>query len=121
VGVVVFAQRRDDAAKCDRSRTQLFSAGLKHQAPDTLVRAVVDSCREPEDVAVAAAGVIASGRPGAGATMARAAVARGPHEYAAWAALSRALKTSDPAGSARAARHAEALNPRWRAPAAAGP
>lgn len=119
--VLVFAHRRSDAAACDGARTALFHAGLGRAAPASTVRTVVDRCRDPEEIAVAAAGVTASGHPDVAATMARRAIAAGPKEFAAWAALSQALVRSDPAGSARAARRAEALNPRWRPAASAGP
>lgn len=118
VAVVIFAHRRADAVTCDSSRTALFSAGLRHAAPADLVRDVIGTCRDPEKIAVAAAGVRASGHPDVAAAMARKAIAAGPREFAAWAALSQALQRDDPAGAARAARRAEALNPRWRA---AGP
>ncbi len=118
VAVVVFAHRRADAATCDSSRTALFSAGLRHAAPVGTVRDVVETCRDPEEIAVAAAGVNASGHPDVAAAMARKAIAAGPREFAAWAALSQALARSDPAGATRAARRAAALNPRWRPPAA---
>jgi hypothetical protein len=120
VGVVVFAHRRADAATCDRSRTALFSAGLRHIAPAATVRDVIDACRDPEEIAVAAAGVTAAGHPEVAASMARAAIERGPREFAAWAALAQALRRDDPVGAARAARRAEALNPRWRPSAAQG-
>jgi hypothetical protein len=116
VAVVVFAHRRADAATCDRSRTALFSAGLRHTAPAGTVDDVVDTCRDPEEIAVAAAGVNAAGHPDVAAAMARKAIAAGPREFAAWAALSQALARDDPAGAARAARRAQALNPRWRPP-----
>jgi hypothetical protein len=116
VGVVVFAHRRADAATCDSARTALFSAGLRHTAPAATVREVVDACRDPEEIAVAAAGVNAAGHPDVAAAMARKAIAAGPREFAAWAALSQALARDDPAGAARAARRAQALNPRWRPP-----
>ena len=113
---MVFAGRRADAVTCDSSRTALYSAGLQHTAPADSVRDVLRTCRDPEEIAVAAAGVRASGHPDVAATMARRAIAAGPREFAAWAALSQALARDDPAGAARAARRAEALNPRWRAP-----
>jgi hypothetical protein len=116
VAVVVFAHRRADAATCDSSRTALFSAGLRHTAPADTVRDVVERCRDPEEIAVAAAGVRAAGHPDVAAAMARKAIAAGPREFAAWAALSQALARDDPAGAALAARRAQALNPRWRAP-----
>lgn len=116
VAVVVFAHRRADAATCDSARTALFSAGLRHAVPAGTVREVVRTCRDPEEIAVAAAGVTAAGHPDVAAAMARKAIAAGPREFAAWAALSQALAREDPAGAARAARRAEALNPRWRPP-----
>ncbi len=116
VAVVVFTHRRADAATCDRARTALFSDGLRHTAPAATVRDVVDTCADPEEIAVAAAGVSASGHPDVAAAMARKAIAAGPREFAAWAALAQALARDDPAGAARAARRAEALNPRWRPP-----
>ena len=116
VAVVVFAHRRAEAATCDSSRTALFSAALRHAAPADTVDDVVRTCRDPEEIAVAAAGVTASGHPDVAAAMARKAIAAGPHEFVAWAALSQALAQDDPAGSARAARRAKALNPRWRPP-----
>jgi hypothetical protein len=116
VAVVVFAHRRAEAATCDSSRTALFSAALRHAAPADTVRDVVRTCRDPEEIAVAAAGVSASGHPDIAVAMARKAIAAGPREFVAWAALSQALARDDPAGSARAARRAEALNPRWRPP-----
>jgi hypothetical protein len=123
VAVVVFAHRRADAATCDSARTALFQAALRHEAPAGTVGDVVRACRDPEEIAVAAAGVTASGHPDLAAAMARKAIAAGPREFVAWAALSEALARNDPAGAARAARRAKALNPRWRpstrAPAAA--
>jgi hypothetical protein len=116
VAIVVFAHRRADAATCDSSRTALFSAGLRHTAPARVVRDVVERCRDPEEIAVAAAGVSAAGHPDVAAAMARRAIVAGPREFAAWAALSQALARDDPSGSARAARRAQALNPRWRVP-----
>jgi hypothetical protein len=116
IAVVVFAHRRADAATCDSSRTALFSAALRHAAPAETVRDVVRTCRDSEQIAVAAAGVTASGHPDVAAAMARKAIAAGPREFVAWAALSQALARDDPAGSARAARRARALNPRWRPP-----
>jgi hypothetical protein len=116
VAVVVFAHRRADAVTCDSSRTVLFQAALRHTAPADTVRDVVDTCRDPEQIAVAAAGVTASGHPDVAAAMARKAIAAGPREFVAWAALSQALARDDPAGAARAARRAKALNPRWRPP-----
>ncbi|HEV7493126.1 hypothetical protein [Baekduia sp.] len=116
VAVVVFAHRRAEAATCDRARAALFSDGLRHAAPAGTVRDVVDACADPEEIAVAAAGVSASGHPDVAAAMARSAIAAGPREFAAWAALAQALGRDDPAGAARAARRAEALNPRWRPP-----
>ncbi len=123
VAVVVFAHRRADAATCDSSRTALFQAALRHTAPAETVGDVVRTCRDPEEIAVAAAGVTASGHPDVAAAMARTAIAAGPREFTAWAALSQALARDDPAGAARAARRAKALNLRWRspAPAAAAP
>jgi hypothetical protein len=123
VAVVVFAHRRADAATCDSARTALFQAALLHVAPAGTVGDVVRTCRDPEAIAVAAAGVTASGHPDVAAAMARKAIAAGPREFVAWAALSEALARNDPAAAARAARRAKALNPRWRpstmAPAAA--
>jgi hypothetical protein len=116
VAVLVFAHRRGDAVSCDHARTALFSAGLRHAAPAATVRTVLDTCRDPEQIAVAAAGVTSSGHPEVAATMARAAIDRGPREFAAWAALWQATRRNDPAEAARAARRAEALNPRWRPP-----
>ncbi|HEX5924605.1 MAG TPA: hypothetical protein VFY45_12295 [Baekduia sp.] len=116
VAVVVFAHRRAEAATCDSSRTALFSAALRRTAPADAVDDVVRTCRDPEEIAVAAAGVSASGHPDVAAAMARKAIAAGPREFVAWAALSQALARDDPAGSARAARRAKALNPRWRPP-----
>jgi hypothetical protein len=116
VAVVVFAHRRAEAATCDSSRTALFSAALQHAAPAGTVDDVVRTCRDPEEIAVAAAGVTASGHPDVAAAMSRKAIALGPREFVAWAALSQALARDDPAGSAYAARRAEALNPRWRPP-----
>jgi hypothetical protein len=116
VAVVVFAHRRADAVTCEHSRTALYSAGLRHAAPAGTVRDVISTCRDPEAIAVAAAGVNASGHPDVAAAMARKAIAAGPREFAAWAALAQALARDDPAGAARAARRAEALNPRWRPP-----
>ena len=116
VAVVVFAHRRAEAATCDSSRRALFSAAVRHTAPAGLVDDVVRTCRDPEEIAVAAAGVTASGHPDIAAAMARKAIAAGPREFVAWAALSQALARDDPAGAARAARRAKALNPRWRAP-----
>jgi hypothetical protein len=116
VAVVIFAHRRAEAATCDSSRSALFSAALRHAAPADTVGDVVRTCRDPEAIAVAAAGVSASGHPDVAAAMARKAIAAGPREFVAWAALSQALARDDPAGSARAARRATALNPRWRPP-----
>jgi hypothetical protein len=116
VAVVAFAQRHADAATCDSSRRALFSAAVRDAAPADLVRDVVDSCRDPEEIAVAAAGVTASGHPDVAAAMARKAIAAGPRDFVAWAALSQALAGDDPAGAAYAARRARALNPRWRPP-----
>jgi hypothetical protein len=114
IAVVVFAHRRADAATCDSSKRALFSAAVQHTAPVGLVRDVVDTCRDPEEIAVAAAGVSASGHPDVAAAMARKAIAAGPRDFVAWAALSQALARDDPAGAAYAARRAKALNPRWR-------
>jgi hypothetical protein len=125
VAVVLFAHRRTEAVTCDSSRTALFSAALRHTAPADTVDDVVRTCRDPEEIAVAAAGVNASGHPDVAVAMARKAIAVGPREFVAWAALAQALAHDDPAGSARAARRAKALNPRRRpstrtpAPAAA--
>ncbi len=116
VAVVVFAHRRAEAATCDSSRMALFSAALRHEAPADTVGDVVRTCRDPEQIAVAAAGVTASGHPDVAAAMARKAIAAGPREFVAWAALSQALARDDPAAAARAARRAKALNPRWRPP-----
>ena len=121
VAVVAFTHRRADAATCDSSRTALFHAALRHAAPAGTVRDVVRSCRDPEEIAVAAAGLTASGHPEVAAGMARKAIAAGPREFVAWAALSQALARDDPAGAARAARRAEALNPRWRPPTRPAP
>ena len=124
VAVVVFAHRRAEAATCDSARTALFQAALRDAAPADTVGDVVRTCRDPEQIAVAAAGVTASGHPDVAAAMAREAIAAGPGEFVAWAALSQALARDDPAGAARAARRAKALNPRWRPstrPAAAAP
>jgi hypothetical protein len=127
IAVVVFALRRADAATCDSSKRALFAAAVQHTAPADLVGDVVDTCRDPEEIAVAAAGVSASGHPDVAAAMAREAIAAGPRDFVAWAALSQALAGDDPAGAARAARRAKALNPRWRpatrspAPTAAPP
>ena len=116
IAVVVFAHRRADAATCDSSKRALFSAALRDAAPACLVGDVVETCRDPEEIAVAAAGVTASGHADVAAAMARKAVAAGPRDFVAWAALSQALAREDPAGAARAARRAKALNPRWRPP-----
>ena len=116
VAVVVFAHRRAEAVKCDSSRTALFSAALRHDAPADTVGDVVRTCRDSEQIAVAAAGVTASGHPDVAAAMARKAIAAGRREFVAWAALSQALARDDPAAAARAARRAKALNPRWRPP-----
>ena len=116
VAVVVFAHRRAEAATCDSSRAALFSASLRHSAPAGTLGDVVRTCRDPEQIAVAAAGVTASGHPEVAAAMARKAIAAGPREFVAWAALSQALARDDPAAAARAARQAKALNPRWRPP-----
>jgi MoxR-like ATPase len=121
VAVVVFAHRRADAVTCDSSRTALFQAALRHTAPAETVGEVVRTCRDPEEIAVAAAGVTASGHPNVAAAMARTAIAAGPREFVAWAALAQALARDDPAAAARAARRAEALNPRWRPPTSAAP
>ena len=93
VAVVVFAHRRGDAVTCDSSRTALFSAALRHAAPAGTVRDVVRTCRDPEEIAVAAAwGANACGHPAVAAAMARKAIAgAGPREFVAWAALSQAL------------------------------
>jgi hypothetical protein len=99
---------------CDSSRTALFQAALRHEAPTDTIGDVVRSCRDPEEIAVAAAGVTASGHPDVAVAMARKAIVAGPREFVAWAALSEALARDDPAGAARAARRAKALNPRWR-------
>jgi hypothetical protein len=117
IAVVAFAQRRADAATCDSSKRALFAASVQRAAPADLVGDVVDTCRDPEEIAVAAAGVTASGHPDVAAAMARRAIAAGPSDFVAWAALSQALARDDPAGAARAARRAKALNPRWRPPA----
>jgi hypothetical protein len=116
--VVVFAQRRSDAAACEHARTALFSAGLKGAAPAATVQKLTDACRDPEQIAIAAAGVTAGGHPDVGAALARTAVRRGPEEFASWAALAGALRRTDPAAADRAARRARELNPRWSAPAA---
>lgn len=116
VAVVAFAQRRADAVTCDSSKRALFAAAVRQTAPADLVRDVVDTCRDPEEIAVAAAGVTASGHPDVAAAMARKAIAAGPRDFVAWAALAQALARDDPAGAARAARRAKALNPRWRPP-----
>lgn len=121
VAVIVFADRRADAAMCDGARRALFSAALRHAAPAGTVDDVVRTCRDPEELAVAAAGVSASGHPDVAAAMARKAIAAGPREFVAWAALSQALGRSDPAGAARAARRAKTLNPRWRPPRTTAP
>ena len=121
VAVVVFAHRRADAMTCDSSRTALFQAALRHEAPAGAVGDVVRTCRDPEEIAVAAAGVTASGHPDLAAAMARRAIAAGPREFVAWAALSQALARDDPAGAAHAARRAKALNPRWRPPTRPAP
>jgi hypothetical protein len=113
VGIVVFAGRREDADACEQARAALFSAGLKHQAPEAKIDAVADRCKDPETIAVTAAGVTTAGHPDLAARLARIAVRRGPDEFASWAALSQALRRSDPAGSRRAAARARALNPRW--------
>jgi hypothetical protein len=114
IAVVVFMHRRVDAATCDSSKRALFSAAVQHTAPADLVGDVVDTCRDPEEIAVAAAGVSASGHPDVAAAMARKAIAAGPRDFVAWAALAQALARDDPAGAAYAARRAKALNPRWR-------
>jgi hypothetical protein len=116
IAVVVFAHRRADAATCDSSKRALFSAAVRDAAPADLVRDVVNTCRDPEEIAVAAAGVNASGHPDVAAAMARKAIAAGPRDFVAWAALSQALVRDDPAGAADAARCAKALNPRWQPP-----
>jgi hypothetical protein len=121
VAVAVFAHRRADAATCDSSRQALFSAALRHAAPAGTVEDVVRMCRDPEEIAVAAAGVTASGHPDVAAAMARKAIVAGPREFVAWAALSQALAHDDPAGAARAARRAKTLNPRWRPPTRSAP
>jgi hypothetical protein len=118
IAVVVFAHRRADAATCDSSKRALFSAAVRDAAPADLVGDVVDTCRDPEEIAVAAAGVNSSGHPDVAAAMARKAIAAGPRDFVAWAALSQALARDDPAGAAYAARRAKALNPRWRPPRA---
>jgi hypothetical protein len=115
--VVVFVGRRSDAGDCERARTALFSAGLKGTAPASTVRELTDACRDPEQIAVAAAGVTA-GHPDVAAALARTAVRRGPDEFAGWAALAGALRRTDPDGAARAARRATELNPRWVPPTA---
>jgi hypothetical protein len=116
IAIVVFAHRRADAATCDSSKRALFSAAVQRTAPAGLVRDVVDTCRDPEEIAVAAAGVNAAGHPDVAAAMARRAIAAGPRDFVAWAALSQALAGDDPAGAAYAARRAKALNPRWQPP-----
>jgi hypothetical protein len=121
VAVVVIAHRRAEAMTCDSSRTALFQAAVRHEAPAGTVGDVVHNCRDPEEIAVAAAGVTASGHPDIAVAMARKAIAAGPREFVAWAALSQALARDDSAGAARAARHAKALNPRWRPPTRSAP
>ena len=112
-GIVVFATRREDADACEQARAALFSAALKHAAPIAQVDEVADRCRDPETIAITAAGVVTAGHPELAARLARIAVRRGPDEFASWAALSQATRQSDPAGSKRAAARARALNPRW--------
>lgn len=121
VAVVVFAHRRAEAVTCDSSRTALFQAALRDAAPAGTVGDVLRTCRDPEEIAIAAAGVTASGHPDVAAAMARKAIAAGPREFVAWAALSQALARDDPAEAARAARRAKALNPRWRPPTTKAP
>jgi hypothetical protein len=121
VAVLVFAHRRAEAGDCADARSALFSTALQHaEPPAAAVRGTIEHCRDPESVAVAAQGLTATGHPEVAVTLAREAVRRGPDEFASWAALALALRGSDPAGSARAARRAQALNPRWEAPAPRG-
>lgn len=115
--VVVFAQRRADARSCQDARTALFAADLRHAAPADLVGEVRDRCRDPEQVALAAVGVVSAGHRREGAALARVAIHRAPDEFSGWAALAMALRQQDPSGFAQAVRRAHALNPRWRAPA----
>jgi hypothetical protein len=112
-GIVVFAGRREDADACESARAALFSAGLHHAAPAGQVARVGDRCRDPETIAITAAGVATAGHPDLAERLARIAVRRGPDEFASWAALSQATRKSDPAESRRAAARARALNPRW--------
>ena len=112
-GIVVFAGRRQDADACESARAALFSAGLRHAAPEARVAEVADRCRDPETIAITAAGVATAGHPDLAERLARVAVQRGPDEFASWAALSQATRTSDPAESRRAAARAHQLNPRW--------
>ena len=113
IGVVVFAGRREDAGACESARAALFSAGLRHQAPIDQVDKVGARCRDPETIAITAAGVATAGHPDLAERMARIAVKRGPDEFASWAALAQATAKSDPAQSRRAAARAHQLNPRW--------
>jgi hypothetical protein len=112
VAVVVFAHRRADAATCDSSRTALFSAALRYTAPADTVGDVLRTCRDPEEIAVAAAGVNASGHPDVAAAMARNAIAAGPREFVAWAALSQALARDDPVGARGSGRFGARRPPR---------
>jgi hypothetical protein len=114
---VVFLGRHSDARACESARSALFDAGLHHTAvPIAQVDRVAKRCGDPETIAVTAAGVQASGRPDLAARLARVAIRTGPDEFSSWAALAQALKPTDPAGSARAAARAQALNPRYAGP-----
>lgn len=115
VALVVLAGRRSDARSCAAARSAVFRSVASGQAGSGAVDRVREDCHDPDELAVTAAG-LARTNPRAAAALARIAVRRAPDAFGGWAALAIALRRTDPEGSARAARRAHSLNPRWTAP-----
>jgi len=116
---VPLAGRWADARACGDARVRLFAAGLSDRPPPgglgADARTVLDRCGDEADLAAAAVSLAAARAPEA-ADVGRAAVARAPEAYTAWAALEVALRGADPEGARRAEARARALNPRWPGP-----
>lgn len=120
--VVALAMQLHSQDRCDAAAKALFAFAVHGTAPSggpaAALGRVRSSCRGGDALAAASGALGLAKRPALALAAARAAVTREPQGFAGWVALSDALQRSDPAGAARAAARAKALNPRWQGPAA---
>jgi len=114
--VVVLAGRRADASACRQARSAVLAQTLHRNVDARDVERVGDRCRDPDEVAVTAAG-LAQADPVAAVRLAWVAADRAPDAFSSWAAVALALDRTGDVGRARlAARRARQLNPRWTPP-----